>query len=89
LHDDDKDDRVYILVTGIGPTWRIQGFMTGSRGKKREWFHDRPPPIGKSTGHPAYWVPQSALNTDLDRLKQRFLARLGNPASRSELAPSY
>ena len=73
LHDNDKPDRVYILVTGDGPTWRIQGFILGSRGMRQEWFHDRPPPAGKATGRPAYWVPQEHHSHQLDLLRERFL----------------
>ena len=73
LHDDDKDGKVYILVTGIGPTWKIQGFILGKRGKRKEWFHDMPPPVCRPTGRPAFWVPQEYLNRDLDRLRDRVL----------------
>lgn len=76
LQHEDKDDRVYILVTGVGPTWRIQGFILGAKGKQQEWFSDRPPPACKPTGRPgAFWVPQESLGRDLDLLKRRFLAR--------------
>jgi hypothetical protein len=74
VFDHDKDDRVYILVTGTGPRWRINGFILGRKGKNPEWMHAEPG--GKPNGRaPAYWVPQSALNHDLELLKRRFLAR--------------
>jgi hypothetical protein len=76
LHDDDKDGCVYVLVTGRGPTWRIHGYIVGARGKRQEWFHDRPPPSEKPTGRPAYWVPQGSLSHDLALLKGRVLAHL-------------
>jgi hypothetical protein len=74
LHDNDKPERVYVLVTGEGPRFVIQGYLKGANGQRPEWFHDRPPPVGKATGRPAYWVPQQNLNHDLELLKTRFLA---------------
>ena len=71
LHDDDKDDRVYILVTGIGPRWAIRGFILGKRGKNPEWFHDRPAPANRPTGRPAYWVPQDQLSVSFESLRAR------------------
>jgi hypothetical protein len=72
MHDDDKDDSIFVLVTGVGPKWRIQGFVRCMFGKKKEWFHDRPPPYGGSTGRPAYWVEQKHLNRDLKKLRERY-----------------
>jgi hypothetical protein len=43
---------------------------------REELFHDRPPPVGKSTGMPAFWVPQSDLHTNLEEFKERWLAGL-------------
>jgi hypothetical protein len=73
-HKGDDGNSVFVLVTGKGPTWRIQGYILGRRGMREEWFHDRPPPIGKPTGRPAFWVPQEHLNLDLERLRARFQA---------------
>jgi len=83
LHEPDPNDRLFILVTGVGPVWRIQGYLLGRRGKRTEWFHDKPPPVGKPTGRPAYWVEQKHLQTDFDKLRERFtlwLARNDLPA---------
>jgi len=76
LHHEDADEKVFIQVTGIGPTWRIQGFILARRGKREEWFHDRPPPVCKPTGRPAFWVPQEHLNLNLDRLRSRVLSAI-------------
>lgn len=79
LHPSDPDDAPFILVTGLGPRWRIQGFLRGSKGKRPEWYHDRPPPAGVPTGRPAFWVPQVELqkdDADFDRLKDYVLARM-------------
>ena len=59
LHPTDKDNSVYILVTGLGPTWQIQGYIMGSRGKQPAYFHDKPPPVKKSTGRKAYSMTSS------------------------------
>jgi hypothetical protein len=67
----DKGDRIYVLVTGIGPTWRIQGYMLCKEGRREEWWSDRPPPVRKKTGRPAFWVPQEYINHDLDALYAR------------------
>jgi len=81
LHDKDKDNSIYILVTGVGPAWRIQGFILGSLGKQRELFHDRPPPACKPTGRPAYWVPQDKLRQDMDTLAERYKKHLQQEAT--------
>lgn len=74
----DREDRVHVLVTGSGPVWRIQGYILGRRGKDEQWLHAEPG--GRPNGRaPAYWVPISALSTDLDQLKRRYLARYKPP----------
>ena len=75
LHPEDNDDAIYILVTGVGPTWRIQGFLLAKLGKRDEWYHDRPEPACKPTGLPAYWVPQGEIRRDLHLLKERWETR--------------
>lgn len=85
LHDVDKDDCIYVLVTGVGPTWRIQGFMLGVKGKRQEWFSDRPPPKRVATGRPAYWVEQRFLNNRLDLLKERYWKAYGEQSESTEL----
>jgi hypothetical protein len=76
-HDKDPDDKILILVTGVGPEWRIQGWIPAKRAKRKEWFHDRPPPVRKPTGKPAYWVEQQYLSKNLDVLRERYREALG------------
>lgn len=76
LHDTDRDECLFIFVTGVGPVWRIHGFITGAKGKQRQWFHDTP--CGNSTGRPAYWVKQRHLCRDIEKLKQRYHAKMRN-----------
>lgn len=86
LTPNDRDDLVHVLVTGTGPRWRINGFILGRKGKNPEWMHAEPG--GKPNGRsPAYWVPQSALNHDLELLKRRFLARYHEAAAEQPPTP--
>lgn len=50
VHDDDHDDRPYVLVTGLSPNMRMRGWLWGYEAKKPEYLSD---PIG---GRPAYFV---------------------------------
>lgn len=55
LHDDDHDDRPYVLVIGQTPEFRIVGWIWGRDGKQRHWWR-------ADTGRPAYFIPQGALH---------------------------
>lgn len=57
LHDDDPDDRVFWLLCGVNGRYDVKGWITGRDGKQSQYWCD---PAG---GRPAYFVPQSALNT--------------------------
>ena len=57
VHPGDPDDRVFVLVTGRAPTFRVRGWVRGIDAKNREWWHD------PSNGRPAFFVPQSALRS--------------------------
>lgn len=57
LHPDDHDDHCYYLVTGLNGTYRIRGWILGREGKRNEFWQD------PGTGRPAFFIPQSALNT--------------------------
>lgn len=56
VHDDDADDRAFILVTGMAPRFVIRGWIWGRHAKRQEWWAD--PTKGNRA---AYFVPQSAL----------------------------
>lgn len=56
LHEADRDDHWFVLVTGRMPAYRVHGFIQGAEGKRDEFQGD---PYG--TGRPAFWVPQSHL----------------------------
>jgi hypothetical protein len=62
LHDEDPDDRAFVLVTGIAPRFRIHGWILAREGKRPEWWDD---PYGEKYGkeRPAYFVPQSELHS--------------------------
>lgn len=55
LHNRDPDDRAFVLVAGIAPSFEILGWIWGKDGKKREYWAD---PVG---GRPAYFVPKEVL----------------------------
>lgn len=59
LHKEDKDDHIYVLVTGSGIQKRIRGCILGSDGKRSEYWRE-------STGRPCYFVPQSKLSDIAD-----------------------
>lgn len=63
IHKDDPDDRAFILVTGIAPTYSLRGWIYGRDAKQQEWWQD---PAG---GRPAYFVPQSALRPIVKKLE--------------------
>lgn len=56
LHDKDQDDRIFILVTGMSPSFLIQGWIRAADGKQSRYWTD---PAG---GRPAYFVPKGDLN---------------------------
>jgi hypothetical protein len=56
LHKEDPDDRVFILVTGLAPEFRLRGWIWGREGKRPEYWSD---PTRKN--RPAYFVPNAVL----------------------------
>ena len=56
LHDDDKDNRPYILVYADAPDFYIKGWMMGADGKEKKYWSD---PQG--TNRHAYFVPDEDL----------------------------
>jgi hypothetical protein len=56
LHDADRDDQRFVLVSGLIPTFQIHGWIYGHDGKTAEFFGDP-----YNTGRPCFWVPQDRL----------------------------
>lgn len=57
VRDNDKDDSIFILVTGKSPTFNVVGWILGKDAKNPEWkqtYGDRPS---------AYFVPQKELKS--------------------------
>jgi hypothetical protein len=54
VHDIDKDDEWFVLVTGWPPRFAIRGYIQGAEAKRIGWWGDR------GTGF-AFWVPQDKL----------------------------
>ena len=61
VHPNDADDRPFVLVVGLMPTYYIQGWMLGREAKRKEWWSD---PSGKN--RPAYFVPTPELHSPKD-----------------------
>jgi len=56
VRDDDDDERVFILVTGHAPDYRVHGWIRAADAKRQEWQKDY-------GGHGlAYFVPHQALS---------------------------
>lgn len=56
VRDDDDDERVFILVTGSAPDYRVQGWIRAADAKRQEWQQNY-------GGHGlAYFVPHHALS---------------------------
>jgi hypothetical protein len=53
LHEEDRDDHVFILATGRAPQFTIEGWLQGVLGKSEKWWID--------SGRPAFFVPREAL----------------------------
>lgn len=56
LHEWDRDDAFFFLLTGCYGVYRIGGWIEGRAGKQPAFWRD---PVG---GRPAYFVPQAALH---------------------------
>jgi hypothetical protein len=66
LHERDKDDLPYLLVTGLGPSFTLRGWKLGADGKDQRYWGD---PYKKN--RPAFFIPVSEL--DSMRLLTTFL----------------
>lgn len=53
----DPDDRIFVLLTGLAPHFRLRGWIWGWEGKCKEWYGD----ICRN-GRPNYFVPHAALH---------------------------
>jgi hypothetical protein len=55
LHPKDKDDNIFVLLTGVAPNFKIRGWLYAKDGKNENYWMDI---VGR---RPAYFVPQEAL----------------------------
>lgn len=55
VRDQDRDDDLFVLVTGVSPNFKVWGYITGREAKQGQWrqTHGGRPP--------AYFVPHAAL----------------------------
>lgn len=51
----DKDEDIFVLLTGRAPKFRLIGWIRGNEAKRQEWVR------APNEVRPAYFVPQSAL----------------------------
>ena len=58
LHEDDKDDEIFFLVTGVFTDFQVHGWCYARDGKKPEYWQD------PGTSRPAYFVPKAMLNNE-------------------------
>ena len=56
LHPADPDDRIFVLVTGIGPRYTLRGWLHANEGKAPHFWQD---PTGKNRH--AFFVPGASL----------------------------
>jgi hypothetical protein len=59
VHEHDRDDRVFVLLTGRVGRYRVVGWIRGHDAKRREWWRD------PARGRPAFFVPQNRLTPGL------------------------
>jgi hypothetical protein len=57
IRNDDADEKIYILVVGRAPTFRVAGWMLGRDARKPQWLRS---PGGRP---PAWFVPRSKLRS--------------------------
>lgn len=64
IRPDDKDQDVFVLVTGTSPKFKVVGWIKGKDAKRVEWLqtHGGRPP--------AYFVPQKSLGNIEDLTEQ-------------------
>ena len=56
VNPDDRNDRPYVLVTGVGPRLCVRGWMFGADAKQPQWWRQ------VSDLPPSYFVPQRQLH---------------------------
>ena len=66
-------DALYILVTGLGPEFIIQGGLWGHDGKQDNYWGEK-----GTKGRPAFWIPQEDLMTP-SQIKEIVIARTFAP----------
>lgn len=62
LHPDDNDDKAFILLTGVAPSFIVRGWLWAREGKLDKYWRDG------AQGRPAFWVPQSDLRPPIKNL---------------------
>jgi hypothetical protein len=56
IYPKDRNDKIFILVTGINGKYKVQGWIRGGEAKQRQYWK------AYTSGRPAYFVPKEALH---------------------------
>lgn len=57
MHYDDPGDRIFVLMTGLAPTYTFRGWQWGEQSKQDSFWRESAPGKGRA----AFFVPQSYL----------------------------
>lgn len=60
LHENDPDDRVFWLVTGVNGSYKVHGWILGKNGKQEKYWAD------PAKNRPAFFIPSSELNDPME-----------------------
>lgn len=55
VREDDGDSDLFVLVTGVAPSYRVKGWLSGKEAKNPAWL------ASHGNREPAFFVPASAL----------------------------
>lgn len=70
IRSNDKDDDIFVLVTGLSPNFLVHGYILGVDAKRQEYLQDH------GNRPPAYFVPQYKLLPIRDLYKKIVLEHL-------------
>ena len=66
MHEWDKDDRRYYLLTGMLGTYKVRGWILGKDAKKPQYWR-----VMQAGRKPQFWIPQNHLNDNIYQQKEK------------------